>query len=973
MSAFEELGVLPELIAAVEELGWQLPTPIQAEAIPLILGGGDVLAAAETGSGKTGAFALPVLQLVHEDVQARSRPGSQGSSRAPSEAPAPCRMSVDDRDPLFSVALPDGLRCQARAEGAWCQGRATAGAVAGKLYWEGTAADDGLVRLGWATRAAGELGTDRHGFGYGGTGKRSLERRFEDYGRPYGKGDVVGCLLDCEAGEAAFTLNGEPLGLAFALPAHMRSRTLYPAICLRNAEVAANFGGAPFAHAPPPGYVGLAAAPAEWVRSGDQDELEGADRAPVALILEPARDLTEQTHEAMRAFARRLAAPTLRTVLAVGGGSNKETLRALEAGVDVVTGTPGRVAELVRTGKLALHGVRHFVLDEADRLLDTGNRELILELFAHFPKAGAGVARLQVLLFSATLHSPEVREIAERVCHQPIWVDQKGRESVPDTVDHVQVRIDPREDRSWLQAAPAVPTDNAHAFDAVGAQHDTPENWSEAVKRLKPRVLQRLLDTHEPEQALIFCRTNFDCDNLERFLNALGGSGAFRGAREGGREHAYSCAVLAGARAMEQRREALQAFREGAVRFLIATDVAARGLDIAGLPCVINMTLPDRSEDYIHRVGRVGRAEALGVAFSLVAAVRERVWFCTQRGARPWERPTRADLHDRAQGGHTIWYDEPALLQDIEERLKQAIPCAGADLSLPPVVRRGGARGAAYGMQRDAGAAQAQVERLAALRPAVEALWRLETQAQVSFFDLQRRFGGGGPASRGHTVPGASGSPDTAPKEPPRNDFTLDALTDAPGSPDDSGYDSMMHWRGDLYGLPLEQDPLLSLLPEMSSPPKGWNWDALEGLPRGSDLPSVPNRQAGSQGAHMVQSGWEPQEHEVVWARLPGFPWWPAQVQPPSREHAAAPHKPGELLCVFYGQGDYAWLPRGQLGPFACAEYASRAARKDVGLQKALLAAWNALGVERPAPDAAGKVQLPFELDAPVIPYDDEQ
>ena len=73
----------------------------------------------------------------------------------------------------------------------------------------------------------------------------------------------------------------------------------------------------------------------------------------------------------------------------------------------------------------------------------------------------------------------------------------QGRESVPDTVDHVQVRVDPREDRSWLQAEPRVPTDNAHAFDAVGPQHDTPENWSEAVKRLKPRVLQRLLDMHK--------------------------------------------------------------------------------------------------------------------------------------------------------------------------------------------------------------------------------------------------------------------------------------------------------------------------------------------------------------------------------------------------------------------------------------------------------------------------------------------
>ena len=96
------------------------------------------------------------------------------------------------------------------------------------------------------------------------------------------------------------------------------------------------------------------------------------------------------------------------------------------------------------------------------------------------------------------------------------------------------------------------------------------------------------------------------------------------------------------------------------------------------------------------------------------------------------------------------------------------------------------------------------------------------------------------------------------------------------------------------------------------------------------------------------------QDHEVVWSRLPGFPWWPAQAQPPQREHLAAAHKPGDLLCVFYGQGDYAWLPRSQVRPFACAKYTTRASRKDAGLQKALLAAWDALGAEWPTPDASG-------------------
>lgn len=125
-------------------------------------------------------------------------------------------------------------------------------------------------------------------------------------------------------------------------------------------------------------------------------------------------------------------------------------------------------------------------------------------------------------------------------------------------------------------------------------------------------------------QCLVFCRTNLDCDNLEKFLNNMGGGG-FRGKTEKGMENPYSCVVLAGQRSMEQRRAALKAFKDGDARFLLCTDVAARGLDIKELPFVINMTLPDKEEDYIHRVGRTGRAEIMGLAVSLVSSCKEKV------------------------------------------------------------------------------------------------------------------------------------------------------------------------------------------------------------------------------------------------------------------------------------------------------------------------------------------------------------
>ena len=170
------------------------------------------------------------------------------------------------------------------------------------------------------------------------------------------------------------------------------------------------------------------------------------------------------------------------------------------------------------------------MLDEADRLLDTGSRDELMKLFRMMPKSGTGQDRLQVLLFSATLHSPEIKELANVLCQNPVWVDLKGRDFVPETVDHVCVVVDPREDRSWLQAAPRTYTDNAHKHDdPPGPNSSSREAWSEAVKRLKPRVLQRLIDQHNMQQCLIFCRTNFDCDNLEKFLNELGGGRAFKG------------------------------------------------------------------------------------------------------------------------------------------------------------------------------------------------------------------------------------------------------------------------------------------------------------------------------------------------------------------------------------------------------------------------------------------------------------
>lgn len=199
MAAFEELGVNPSIIRAIEEMGWALPTPIQHECVPLILTGGDVLAAAETGSGKTGAFALPSLQAAHEHMIQRLHKRETHTDNMEVDKVntnenrddvehLDVGMNIDDRDAMFAIAtdrqaditscgepvrLPKQKNnlCQARVPSQWCTGRATHGVSSGKVYFNVEVKDEGLVRIGYAAgNSIGELGKDKQSYGYGGTG-----------------------------------------------------------------------------------------------------------------------------------------------------------------------------------------------------------------------------------------------------------------------------------------------------------------------------------------------------------------------------------------------------------------------------------------------------------------------------------------------------------------------------------------------------------------------------------------------------------------------------------------------------------------------------------------------------------------------------------------------------------------------------------------------------------------------------------
>jgi len=728
MAAFEEFGVLPEIGKAVEEMEWTLPTDVQAEAIPLILGGGDVLMAAETGSGKTGAFCLPILQIVWETLKdIEQGKGSRGGGASEKGVVSKAwEMSKVDRTPALAVS-PEGLSCQAREFKEWHGCRATKGVQSkGKYYFEAKIADEGLCRVGWSTSQASlDLGTDKFGFGFGGTGKKSNNRQFDSYGEEFGKTDVIGCMIDLDTARISFSKNGKEFGVAFTIPQQLHRSVFFPTVCMKNAEISFNFGSQPLKFKPKD-YLSMVEAEPSFVKANDvtgQDcKMTKVNNAPQAIVIEPSRELAEQTFQNIKKFKKHLDQPTVHELLVIGGVNIKEQMAALEKGVDIVVATPGRLEDLISGGYLSLSQCRFFVLDEADGLLKQGYKNLINKLHGLIPKFTPDGKRMQMIVCSATLHDFEVKNMSERLMHFPTWVDLKGEDAVPETVHHVVVKVDPQKDLSWQNLQKHVQTDGVHGEDR-GSGKMTAETLSEAVKVLKAEYAVRAIKKHNIDRAIIFCRTKLDCDNLEKYFNYIG---------RGQRDQPYSCVCLHGDRKPQERKSNYESFKQGHVKFLICTDVAARGIDIGALPFMINITLPDEKSNYVHRIGRVGRADRMGLAISLVSTVPEKVWFhgewCPSRGK------SCRNTQTTDKGGCCIWYNEPQYLADIEDHLNITIDQVGPELEIPKNEFDGKV---VYGQKR-LNKGSDYKDHVSQMAPAVSELSKLESRAQLSY--LKRHF-----------------------------------------------------------------------------------------------------------------------------------------------------------------------------------------------------------------------------------------
>ena len=285
-------------------------------------------------------------------------------------------------------------------------------------------------------------------------------------------------------------------------------------------------------------------------------------RMPRCLIVCPTRELAAQVAENVELYGKYLK---LEMALLIGGVSFAEQDRKLMKGVDILIATPGRLLDQFERGKILMTGVQTLVVDEADRMLDMGFIPDIERIFRLTPFTR------QVLFFSATMPA-EIKRLVDQFLHQPITIQVARRNMTAETVTQRIVRVpssDPKQKRTALR-------------------------W--------------LIDNEEVENGIVFCNRKRDVDIVAKSLNV----------------HGHSAAPIHGDLAQSLRTQTLENFKGGKIKLLVASDVAARGLDVPSVSHVFNYDVPNHSEDYVHRIGRTGRAGREGDAIMLVARLDQK-------------------------------------------------------------------------------------------------------------------------------------------------------------------------------------------------------------------------------------------------------------------------------------------------------------------------------------------------------------
>lgn len=317
------------------------------------------------------------------------------------------------------------------------------------------------------------------------------------------------------------------------------------------------------------------------------EQIDSTQKGVQALILTPTRELAVQVCTAINSF---VGNQDIRVAAIYGGQSIDRQMLQLKRGVQIVVGTPGRVIDLLERGNLKLESIKWFVLDEADEMLSMGFIDDVEKILKSAPE------ERQTALFSATM-PVTIRHLVARFLKSPVTITVEQPKAAPTKINQVAYLV--------------------------------PRNWTKA------RALQAILELEDPESALIFVRTRRTAAELTNQLQNAG----------------HSADEYHGDLTQQARERLLSRFRNKQVRWVIATDIAARGLDVDQLSHVINYDLPDSVETYVHRIGRTGRAGNEGTAISVVQPFERRKQQQIERHVRQNWRinpiPTRAQIESR--------------------------------------------------------------------------------------------------------------------------------------------------------------------------------------------------------------------------------------------------------------------------------------------------------------------------------------
>ncbi|MGN0076056.1 MAG: DEAD/DEAH box helicase [Parafannyhessea sp.] len=501
---FAELGLDEHILQGVEALGFTTPTPVQEQAIPLVLAGRDVIASAQTGTGKTAAFALPILQLIEPYSRAareeQARLAAQDKPAGEKDAPSSPAPDAKPGSPAAEGPQPDGPDVLADA------------------------ADDGSASTSAGVDAQGNI-QGLH---------RTRRRHHKKAAAGAGKAEATSASAK-DASASKPKAGAKPGSRAKSKPGAKRA-----------AAASDTKPGAPKRR--------------RSRRRGRKSDVDLAPNpnahpfGPFALVVTPTRELAQQIEDVVSVVCQK----TGQTAVVVMGGTKLDRqIRRLEDGCDLLVATPGRLLDLMEHGHLSLRDVKVFVLDEADRMLDMGFWPSVRRIVAALPR------ERQTLLFSATI-PPSIKGTVDAMLKDPATVEIARVGQTADTVE---------------------------------------EHLCPVTQGQKLQLLEALLRRYDPERVLVFCRTKTRVDEVAQMLRRAG----------------FKSDFMHSGRNQRERDRALERFRAAEVQVLVATDVMSRGIDVSGIDAVVNFDVPMDPEDYVHRIGRTGRAGHSGLAFTFVA------------------------------------------------------------------------------------------------------------------------------------------------------------------------------------------------------------------------------------------------------------------------------------------------------------------------------------------------------------------